>query len=71
VHLRIVLVLAAAPLAGIELETDPAERLQERVVEVGGKPIALRERGFRIHGGVAPLPHLGGKQSGLLRHLSP
>ena len=71
VHLRIVLVLAAAPLAGIELETDPAERLQERVVEVGGKPIALRERGVKLDGCISARPHLSGQQRGLRLDLPP
>jgi hypothetical protein len=71
VYLRIVLVLAAASFAGVELEADPAERLQERVVEVGGKPIALRERGVKLDGCISARPHLSGQQRGLRLDLPP
>ena len=71
VHLRLRLVLRAAALTGVELEADAAERLQKRVVEVGGQAVPFLERGIELDGSIPAGPHLGGKQRGLCLHPPP
>ncbi len=39
-----------------------AERLQERVVQVGGEPVALPPAGVVLDGGVTPELHFAGEQ---------
>ena len=47
--------------AGPELVGDAAERLQKRVVQVGGEPIALPPAGVVSDGGVTPESHFAGE----------
>ena len=57
--------------AGSELKIDAGERLQKRVVEVGGQPIALPQAGVEFQGCVAAAAHLGGESLGRRGDLPP
>ena len=71
VFLRLGRVEAAAHLACLELVADAAEGLQECVVEVGGEPVPLPQRGGEFHRGISAGSHLLGELRRLRDHLPP
>ena len=53
----------------IGLKADSAERLQQRVVQVGCEPVALTQRGLKFHRRIAARVHFHGELLGLAAHL--